>query len=57
MAYHISKDELLINHEEHTKLADAVLQRDTQKAIALMHYHINGPIEEVIQKFQENNLF
>lgn len=56
MAYQISKEELLVNHEEHKKLADAVLKRDTKKAQALMTYHINGAIEDVVAKFQKNNL-
>lgn len=56
MAYQITKDELLVNHEEHKKLATAVLQRDIKKAQALMVHHINGAIEDVVKKFQENKL-
>ena len=56
MAYQITKDELSVNHEEHKKLAEAVLKRDVKKAHALMTYHINGAIEDVIKKFQENKL-
>lgn len=57
MSYHLSKNELVINHEEHKKLAQAVLDRDMSTAAALLSYHINGPIEDVIKKFKENNLF
>ncbi len=56
MAYQITKDELSVNHEEHKKLAEAALQRDKQKAHALMTYHINGAIEDVVNKFRENKL-
>ena len=56
MAYHLTKEELSINHEEHKKLATAVLERDIKKAQALMTYHINGALENVIKKFKENTL-
>lgn len=56
MSFHLSKDALLVNHEEHKKLAEAVLQRDTKKAQALMTYHITGAIEDVVKKFKENSL-
>lgn len=56
MAYQITKDKLSVNHKEHKKLAEAVLQRDIKKAQALMTYHINGALEDVIKKFHENKL-
>jgi GntR family transcriptional regulator, carbon starvation induced regulator len=57
MAYHLTKEELTINHEDHKKLATAVLERDVKKSQALMTYHINGALEEVIKKFKKNTLF
>lgn len=56
MTYQFTKDQLMVNHEEHKKLAAAVLQRDTKAAQALMTHHINGPLEDVIKKFRDNKL-
>jgi len=56
MAYHITKDALSGNHDEHKKLAEAVLKRDIKKTHELMNYHITGSLEEVIQKLKENNI-
>ncbi len=56
MAYQLNTHALEANHEEHKKIADAVLARDVQKAEALLTYHINGATEDVIKKFKENNL-
>lgn len=56
MSYHLSKNQLAINNEEHQKLAAAVLKRDTKKAHMLMTSHINGALEDVIKKFHHNKL-
>lgn len=56
MAYQISKHELSVNNQEHTKIADAVLKRDKKTALDLMTYHINGALEDVIKNFKKNNL-
>ncbi|MBA3954270.1 FCD domain-containing protein [Candidatus Dependentiae bacterium] len=56
MSYQISKRALSLNYKEHKKLAEATLKRDTKTAQALMTYHINGMIEDVIKKFKENKL-
>ncbi len=55
MAYQISKHALSINNHEHQQIARAVLARDKKKAQALMIYHINGAIEDVIKDFKKNN--
>lgn len=56
MSYQITKNELHVNHEEHKKLSEAVLQRNIKKAQQLMTNHINGVLEDVIEKFKENKL-
>lgn len=56
MSYQFTQHELSINHQEHKKLAEAILKRDVQSAQALMTHHINEPMENVIQKFKENGL-
>jgi GntR family carbon starvation induced transcriptional regulator len=56
MAYHLSKRALSANHAEHQQLAQAILDRDTKKAQALMTYHINAALEDVIKKFKDNQL-
>jgi len=57
MSYGLSNQNLHINHEHHKELADAVLARDTVRAKKLMHDHINGALEDVIQIFKDQNLF
>jgi GntR family carbon starvation induced transcriptional regulator len=57
IAFNLSYKELDRNHEEHKKLAHAVLDRDEKKAIELMTYHIMGMLEHVILTFKKNNLF
>ncbi len=56
MAYQLYKGTLSLNHEEHKKMAEAALQRGEKKLLALMTYHINGALEEVIQKLKEKRL-
>lgn len=56
MAYQFTKNQLLINHKEHKKLAAAVLSRDIEEARILMTHHINGALEDVIKKLQNNQL-
>ena len=48
MSFNITKRQLHSNHEEHKKLADAVLNRDLEKATTLMTHHILGSQKEVI---------
>ena len=45
------------NHEHHQQLVDAVLQGDVSLAKKLIINHINDPLNMVIQKFQEHNIF
>lgn len=56
MAYQLTSHTLELNYQEHKKLADAVLKRDIKQAQALMQYHINAPLEEIIKKLKENTL-
>lgn len=56
IAYQLTKDDLLSNHKEHQKLAEAVIQRDVKKAQALMTHHINGALEDVIKNLKKNEL-
>ena len=57
MAYALTQDNLPSNYEEHKKIAHAALERNVKKIHMLMSHHINGPIETIIKKFKENNLF
>lgn len=56
IAFQTTKDSLDANHEEHKKLAQAVVQRDVKKVEKLMTYHINGALEEVIALLKSHNL-
>jgi len=56
MAYQITKEDLVINHEEHKKLAQAVLAKDVRTAQKLMTHHINDAIEDVIKQFKQHDL-
>ncbi len=56
IAFNVAKEELHLNHEEHKKLADAVLKRNLPAVTELMRYHIFGAQEEVIQTLKKNNL-
>ncbi len=56
IAFLLTQNALEANHEEHVKLAQAVLQKDWQTAERLMVYHINGALENVIEKMKQNNI-
>ncbi len=56
ISFKVSHAQLHVNHAEHKKLADAVLQRDVKKVEALMSYHIFGALEEVIEILKKNKL-
>lgn len=57
MSYQLSKDSQHNNNECHKQLAQAVLQRDIKESKRLMIHHINGPLEDIIKQFKEQNLF
>ncbi len=56
ISYQAIKEELCFNYAAHKELVDVVLQRNVQKACALMTYHINEPLEMVISKLKESKL-
>jgi len=56
IAYQTCQDTLSTNHEEHKKLAAAVLEKDTKKALTLITHHINDPLEHIIQILKNNKL-
>lgn len=56
MAFQVTKESLSVNHEEHKKLADAVIKRDVKMAQELMNHHITGSLEDVIQKLKVQKL-
>lgn len=56
MSYQLSHDNVH-NNACHQELAAAVLQRNIKEAKKLMIDHINGPLEDVIKKFQDYNIF
>lgn len=56
ISFNLAHTELALNHEEHKKLADAVLSRDVTLATALMEYHIFGMLEDVIKLLKKNKM-
>jgi DNA-binding GntR family transcriptional regulator len=56
IAYHAMQHSLAHNHEEHKKLSEAVLARDTKKAQALMTHHLNGGLDDVIQILKQSKM-
>lgn len=56
IAFDFLPAELAINHEEHKKIAAAVISRDSQEVAALMRHHIFGGLEEVIEVLKQHNL-
>jgi DNA-binding GntR family transcriptional regulator len=56
IAFSLTQNALEANHEEHVKLAQAVLQRDNKVVQQLMVYHINGALEQVIEKMKQNKI-
>ena len=56
IAFNLHKNTLSLNHEEHEKMAQAALQRNTKEAQALMTYHINGALDDVIELLKMNNI-
>jgi len=57
IAFNLSHTELERNHEEHRKLAEAVLNRDIEKTTILMTHHILGMLENVIVTLKNHKLF
>lgn len=55
ISFNIMFTELTLNHQEHSKLAQAVLNRNEKEATALMEYHILGALEDVIKVLKQNN--
>lgn len=51
-----STQQLTANHEEHRKLADAVLEHNFNKVEQLMTQHIMGALEDVIKQLKKNSL-
>lgn len=56
IAFNLSNMQLHLNHDEHKKLAAAVLERNTKKVRELLEYHIFGALEDVIVTLKQNNL-
>ncbi len=56
VAFNLSQQTLHLNHEEHKKMAEAVMQRNLPEARELMHYHIFGALEGVIETLKKNKL-
>jgi len=62
MAYKITTEDvfttanLLANHEEHKKIAAAMLKRDSKKVRELVSYHINANLESIIEKLRSEDL-
>ena len=56
MAYTMTKHQLHVNHEEHTELAQAALNRNKKRAKELMTYHINEALEDVIEYVKKSTL-
>lgn len=50
------KTKLSHNYTAHKELADAVLARDTKRAMKLMTWHIMGSLEEVIMILHKRNM-
>lgn len=57
MSFSVAQQKLHVNHEEHKKLADAVLNRDYSTAQALLTDHLLGSLADTITLFKKNNLF
>jgi len=56
MAYQLTENALSYNHEEHQKIAEAVITRDVKLVKKLMTYHIYTPLEDIIKKLKQNEL-
>ncbi len=56
IAFNISNSQLHLNHDEHKKLAEAVLERNTKKARELLQSHVFGALEDVIKTLKKSNL-
>jgi len=56
MSYKLRKDALSLNHGDHQDLVQAVLQRDVKKSQDLMSYHINAPLEDIIQQLRHHGM-
>ncbi len=56
IAFNLSHMNLELNHEEHKKLAEAVLRRDEKAVVKLMTHHSMGSLEDVITVLKKNKL-
>lgn len=57
IAFNLSHNQLHVNHEEHKRLADAVLNRDLKVTTEIITHHIIGALEDVIMTLKKNNVF
>lgn len=57
ISFNVAHEKLHVNHEEHKKLAAAVLKRDFQEIVDLMTYHIMGSLNDVIKLLKKNKFF
>ena len=55
ISFHLAKEQLHANHQEHKALAEAVLKRDAKEVEALMRHHIFGAQIDVIETLKKNN--
>lgn len=53
ISFSLRRSELDLNHADHKKLAQAVLNRDITKASTLMKHHIFGALESVIKLLKQ----
>jgi GntR family transcriptional regulator, carbon starvation induced regulator len=56
ISFNASQANLEPNHEEHKKLAEAVLKRDVKTVSALIHYHTLGALEDTIVTLKKSNI-
>lgn len=56
IAFTMSHTALDLNHEEHKKLAEAVLQKNKKTVAECITYHIMGALEGVISVLKKNKL-
>lgn len=56
MAYTLIGNKLEGNHKEHKKLAEAVLARDTGRALDLMRHHLMDALDDVIALLKKHEL-
>jgi GntR family carbon starvation induced transcriptional regulator len=61
MAYNLNPELITKNHsrekkEHHVTFAQLAKSRDIKKAVELMAYHINAPLEDIIQTLKDKHL-